>query len=214
MDKKIIASRLKKLRNAYRDSKFSQDEFSEFVGIASSTYKSLETARAPLTIERINALKEKVDANPTWLLYGEGPMFLTDSSIKDTFIPYYDDIHASAGFGALNGNIKEPEYIHLPQVLICECSRTHTEAIRCSGDSMFPSLKDGDVMFVDRNERALRDGEVYVVRFGDDLFVKRLFKLPGGKLVARSDNAKYPEFVLDDEPFEILGRVIYKMERV
>lgn len=213
MDKKIIASRLKKLRNAYKDGKFSQDEFSEFVGIASSTYKSLETARAPLTIERINALKEKVDANPTWLLYGEGAMFLTDQSIKDTFIPYYDDIRASAGFGALNGEVRDPEYIQLPKTLIYGCARAYTEAIKCTGESMSPSIKDGDVMFIDRSDTVIRDGEVYVIRCGEELYVKRLFKLPS-QVIARSDNKDYPEFPFGEDGCEVLGRVIYRMEKV
>lgn len=214
MDRKTIATRIKRIRKAYNNGEYTQDAFSDLLGIPPTTYKSMEAGRAPLTIEKINTFKEKIDASPTWLLYGEGSMFLTDASIKDTFIPYYDDIKASAGFGAENGNVQEPEYIHLPKILISDCSRVHTEAIKCTGDSMFPSLRDGDVMFIDRSQTELKDGEVYVVRFGDDLFVKRLYKMPGGKIVARSDNDRYPEFNLSDEPFEILGHVIYRMERV
>ena len=212
MDRKTIALRLKKLRNSYKDG-LPQDVFSELLEIPLSTYKSLELARAPLTIERINVLKEKVDANPTWLLYGEGAMFLTDQSIKETFIPYYNDIRASAGFGALNGEVKDPEYIQLPKSLIFGCSRIHTEAIRCSGESMNPSIKDGDIMFIDRSDVIIKDGEVYIVRCGDELYVKRLFKLPS-HIIARSDNKEYPEFPFGEEGSEVLGRVIYKMERV
>lgn len=214
MDRKIISSRIKKIRKAYQDGEYTQDDFAKFLGIPPTTYKSMEAGRAPLTTEKIHIFKEKVNVSPTWLLYGEGAMFLTDASIKDTFIPYYDDIRASAGMGATNGNVQEPEYIHLPKVLISDCSRVHTEAIKCSGDSMDPSIRDGDIMFIDRSETEIKDGEVYVVRFGDDLFVKRLYKMPGGKIVARSDNDRYPEFNLTNEPFEILGHVIYRMERV
>ena len=57
----------------------------------------------------------------------------------------------------------------------------------------------------------IKDGDVYVVRFGEDTFVKRLFRVPG-KLIAKSDNAIYPEFDLTSDSFEVLGKVIYKME--
>lgn len=215
MNRNISSSRLKEIRRKYKEGEHTQESFADYLGISVYTYKSMEQGKLPLTVDKINILKEKVDVNPLWLLYGEGSMFISDSTnTKDALIPYYDDIKASAGFGATNGDVKEPEYIHLPKAFITECSRTKTEAIKCSGDSMAPSLRDGDVMFVDRNQREIKDGEIYIVRFGEDIFVKRLFKAPGGKLVAKSDNAIYPEFVLNDEPFDVLGRVIYKMERV
>lgn len=127
-------------------------------------------------------------------------------------IPYYDCFKASAGFGALNGDVKEPEYIILPSRFLNGASSS-TEAIKCQGDSMSPSLNDGDVMFIDRCDTDIKEGEVYVVRCVDELYVKRLFKMPG-IVIARSDNKTYPEFPLKLNECEILGRVVYKMERV
>lgn len=213
MDRNVSSRRLKEIRRKYKNGELSQETFSAHLGISVNTYKSLEQGKLPLTIDKVNVLKEKMDINPIWLLYGEGSMFLSDESIsQDVLIPYYDDIKASAGFGASNGDVQDPEYIHLPKSLTTECCRTKTEAIKCSGDSMSPFLKDGDVMFVDKSKVELKDGDIYVVRFGEDLFVKRLFRIPG-KLIARSDNSLYPEFDLLVDSFEILGKVIYKMER-
>lgn len=213
MDRNISSSRLKAIRRNYKNGELSQEAFALYLGVPLPTYKSLEGGKSPLTVDKINILKEKVDVNPIWLLYGEGSMFLSDEiASQDVLIPYYNDIKASAGFGASNGDVQDPEYIHLPKSLTTECCRTKTEAIKCSGDSMSPFLKDGDVMFVDKSKVELKDGDIYVVRFGEDLFVKRLFRIPG-KLIARSDNSLYPEFDLLVDSFEILGKVIYKMER-
>ena len=143
-------------------------------------------------------------------------LFLGSSKKSDTQtmrkIPYYDCFKASAGFGALNGNVKEPEYIILPSRFLNGASSS-TEAIKCQGDSMSPALNDGDVMFIDRCDTDIKEGEVYIVRCSDELYVKRLFKMPG-KLIARSDNVSYPEFPISLDECEILGRVVYKMERV
>ena len=211
MDKKDIASRLKKIRAAYKDGSFTQDAFCQLISIPLTTYKNLEGGKAFLSLDKIDAIKNVIGVNPLWLLYGEGSMFIDDPSSNEILIPYYDDIKASAGLGAINGDVREPEYIHLPRSLMCKGCRSKTEAIKCSGDSMTPFLKDGDIMFVDRNQTELKDGDVYVVRFGEDIFVKRLFRVPG-KLIAKSDNPLYPEFDLTSDSFEILGKVIYKME--
>lgn len=129
-------------------------------------------------------------------------------------IPYYDCFEASAGFGAINGDVRAPEHIHLPEWFLKGASSS-TEAIKCRGDSMSPSINSGDIMFIDREDIEIKDGEVYVVRCAEELFVKRLFKLPG-KIMARSDNAGagYGEFSVNLKESEILGRVIYRMERV
>lgn len=211
MDRNISSYRLKEIRRKYKNGAFSQEAFASYLGIPLPTYKTLEGGKSPLTIEKVNLLKEKADVNPIWLLYGDGAMFLGDEISKDILIPYYDDIRASAGMGATNGDVREPEYIHLPPTLIRSGCRSRTEAIKCSGDSMIPFLKDGDIMFVDKSQIEIKDGDVYVVRFGEDTFVKRLFRVPG-KLIAKSDNAIYPEFDLTSDSFEVLGKVIYKME--
>lgn len=127
-------------------------------------------------------------------------------------IPYYDNIKSSAGFGAINGRVEEPEMFTLPKHLIPSASKD-TEAIKCSGDSMSPALQDGDIMFIDRADNDVHDGEIYVVRAEDELYVKRLVRVPG-KIIAQSDNKAYPDFELSGDNFEVLGRVIYRMERV
>jgi len=212
MNKKEIAQRLKLIRKKYQNLSLTQDAFAEILKIPISTYKSLELGRAPFTIERIDALKKVAGVNPTWFLYGDGEMFIDDERTKDGLIPYYNDIRVSAGFGAINGEVVSPEFMHIPPSLCLDLHVSKTEAIKCSGDSMYPNIKDGDIMFIDRSDVELKDGEVYIVRMGEEVFVKRLFRVPG-KILAKSDNETYPAFDLDLD-FEILGRVIYSMQRV
>ena len=49
MDRKIISSRIKKIRKAYQDGEYTQDDFAKFLGIPSTTYKSMEAGRAFVT---------------------------------------------------------------------------------------------------------------------------------------------------------------------
>lgn len=62
---------------------------------------------------------------------------------------------------------------------------------RVAGDSMEPTLHDGDMIMINQGERAVHTGRVYLMRLGDELMVKRLETRPGGVLLIRSDNSCY-----------------------
>jgi hypothetical protein len=89
--------------------------------------------------------------------------------------------------------------------------------IRVDGESMAPTLNDGDDIMVDRSDGAdrLRDG-IYVLRMDDVLMVKRVALTPRrGRFSVRSDNPLYPAWE-DVEPdlVAIVGRVIWAGRRV
>jgi phage repressor protein C with HTH and peptisase S24 domain len=89
--------------------------------------------------------------------------------------------------------------------------------IRVEGDSMSPTLSNGDDILVDRGDALdrLRDG-IYVLRRDDTLMVKRVALNPSSRLATiKSDNPAYPEWrdcALD--AIEILGRVIWVGRRI
>ena len=94
-------------------------------------------------------------------------------------------------------------------------------AIRVEGDSMIPTLADGDDILVDRGDAGdrLRDG-IYVLRIDDALNVKRLAVNPAQSKDARSvevrsDNPAYPSW--PDVPaarVDVIGRVIWVGRKV
>jgi hypothetical protein len=90
--------------------------------------------------------------------------------------------------------------------------------IRVTGDSMLPTLADGDEILVDAEDGAarLRDG-VYVLRVGDVLLVKRLVREPGagGGFTVTSDNpAADPVDLGDPDAVAIVGRVLWAGRRL
>jgi phage repressor protein C with HTH and peptisase S24 domain len=84
--------------------------------------------------------------------------------------------------------------------------------IQVSGDSMAPTLVDGDDIMVDRSDAAdrVRDG-IYVLRFDDVLMVKRLATNPVARsLSIRSDNPAYPDWEdCDPAQLAVIGRVAW-----
>lgn len=89
----------------------------------------------------------------------------------------------------------------------------HLSTIVVSGDSMEPTLRDGDEILVDRKPRPPRDG-IHVVRLGDSLLVKRLDTGRPGKIVLISDNAAYPPVECAGQDVEVIGRVVWKGGRI
>ena len=89
--------------------------------------------------------------------------------------------------------------------------------IRVEGDSMAPTLGDGDDILVDGGDAAgrLRDG-IYVLRMDDVLMVKRIARAPGqGRIAVISDNPHYRSW--EDLPMgavRLVGRVVWTGRRV
>lgn len=86
-------------------------------------------------------------------------------------------------------------------------------AIRVAGDSMEPTLRDGDEILVDRAPRPLGSG-VHVVRVENELLVKRLDTGRPGTIVLISDNAIYPPVELAAGEVQVIGRVVWKGGRL
>jgi hypothetical protein len=83
--------------------------------------------------------------------------------------------------------------------------------IRVQGDSMQPTLNDGDDIMVDKAAalRPVKAG-VYVLRMDDALMVKRVAVGKGGKISVLSDNDAYPSWQdIDAKGVNIIGRVVW-----
>ena len=127
-------------------------------------------------------------------------------------------IGASAGPGSLVDDDAGGSAIGLPPGLLRELGVAANAAlsmIRVAGDSMAPTLHDGDDILVDRDDAAdrLRDG-VYVMRLDGAVVVKRVVLRPGG-LAIRSDNRAYPSWAaVDPAMVMVIGRVVWSARRV
>jgi hypothetical protein len=89
----------------------------------------------------------------------------------------------------------------------------HLSVIEVAGDSMEPTLRDGDEILVDRSPRGWRDG-IHVVRIDDVLLVKRLAQGPAGAIRVISDNPAYASVDRARDDVVIVGRVVWKGGRI
>lgn len=91
-------------------------------------------------------------------------------------------------------------------------SNAQLSAIRVEGDSMYPLLRSGDEILVDRSRRT---GEgVFVVRIGDALHVKQISLSAPGTITLVSVNTAYAPLELPRAEVEVIGRVVWKGGRI
>jgi phage repressor protein C with HTH and peptisase S24 domain len=130
-------------------------------------------------------------------------------------IPRYD-IHVSAGNGSV---IYEAPKKDKPQSFRIEWLNQHgwkdkdLICIKAAGDSMSPTIADGADLLVNRADATIRDGLVYVIRFGNEVRVKRLYLRPDGGITIRSDNPTFERVEVPADHMQyiaIIGRVVWQ----
>ena len=176
------------------------------------------------------ARRYKVDLD--WLITGRGVMAPREEEKLTPIYSWEEEGELPPGeyvyIPRLNvrlsaGNGKEALEIDLmkdqPQAFRADWIRQHQlkpSALACmqaEGDSMEPRLCDGDSLLVDTSQTDIIDGKIYALAYAHELRVKRLYKLPSGGILIRSDNSsKYPEMTVqpsDLETIRVVGRVVH-----
>ena len=195
--------------------------------ITFKTISGYENAFRQPSVQFLTGLTKVYDANPNWLLTGNGEMFLNKEkeysipqnlNFEDiTFIPHVD-LKVSAGYGSISDEINmTKDYMAFLKEWIFKNVHVSVESLvlfTVNGDSMdspTSQIKDGGLILVDKSITQFKNDGVYVIALDDALYVKRLQILPGRRLKVKSDNLNYDPFevALDTDNFHIVGKVIW-----
>ncbi len=136
-------------------------------------------------------------------------------------IPYYE-VFASAGHGVLPFESDDPQYaidIH-PQILLNQgVVPKDLFSMPVRGDSMEPSLYEGDIVLVKRVKQpySVLEG-VFVIRIDHELFIKRIqFNRFESRLKVDSDNPYYDSYLImgeDLNSIEIIGEAVCSLGKI
>jgi len=140
-------------------------------------------------------------------------------SARTTVVPLLT-IRASAGAGAMTSDERGASHLAFDDKWLRQISAgkpSDLSLIKVQGDSMSPTLCDGDDIFVDAGDGVdrLRDG-IYVLRSEDALLVKRVAVSPAARRIAiKSDNEAYPDWPdCDVGDVNVIGRVVWAGRRM
>ena len=129
-------------------------------------------------------------------------------------------VSASAGPGAITGLEQPVAQLGFSKGWLDQLSTAKPadlSIIRVDGDSMYPTLNDGDDIMVDRSasDRKVSDG-IYVLRRDDTLMVKRITVSPSRRSYnVSSDNSAYASWPdCDPADIDVLGRVVWAGRKI
>lgn len=81
---------------------------------------------------------------------------------------------------------------------------------RGDGDSMEPTLRDGDIVLIDTSQIAIRKQDrIWAVLYGDLGMIKRVRRTPSGSYLLLSDNPTIPPVECHDGEMQVIGRVCW-----
>ena len=117
----------------------------------------------------------------------------------------------SAGFPSPAADYIESR-IDLNKALIKNPATTFLAS--ADGDSMFPDIKDGDLLIIDRKDEPVNGWKV-LTSVNNEFCVKLFFKYPDGSIELRPANPMFPSIHLPSEfegDFDYFGRVICSID--
>lgn len=155
-----------------------------------------------------------------WLATGEGPMKRGETAVfgdmADEFVMVRRfDVRSAAGAGAVAETAEQLAPLAFRKDWIRTRLRRNPDtlmAIENGGDSMYPTIADGDILLIDTGESEIRTQGIYSLVIDGLLVTKRCLIGARGKLVLKSDNPSYGVTEMhpaDIEDLRVLGRVVW-----
>lgn len=197
-----------KLKKCRKDMSLSQKEFGQKIGVAESTvslYESNKRFPDADTLKKISALFE---VSLDYLL-GNAPAKTVQQKTagRGVRIPVLGRVVAGIPIEAVE------EILDYEEITPELAATGEFFALQVKGDSMLPTLKDGDVVIV-KKQPTVDSGDIAIILVnGNDATVKEVKESPAGITLIGHNVAVYtPQFYSNEDiknlPVQVLGKVV------
>lgn len=231
----MIGERLKQERERL---KLTQPEFAEAAGAAKRTLIDWEKGVSSPTAVQLSALAD-IGVDVLYVLQGEAPqansrarapaMAPAVSTSKDdrelpdwtayVQVPHYD-VRASAGNGTVVHEENVVDHLVFKRDWVMRSMGLDPKRlalIDVRGDSMSPTINDGDLILLDTREGQQTTEGIYAINLAGGLLVKRLRLRLSGAVEVISDNERYGTETINGDQLaqlHIVGRVVWQGRRI
>ena len=207
-----IGQRIKKLME---QKGLSTRKLGAAIGVSGVTVHQWVTDKAKPRETALANLSAYFGVPAGWILFGEDAP-LAGSSIDDGEFITIPLLSQCAGCG----NMSLPQEMRGVQMLKIArewfrqraaffTSFRNLHIVVAAGDSMEPTIKDGDFVIIDSGQKDLRADAIYSLYYGGGIYLKRVQRHPNGHILLISDNARYsPMELSEQDTINIVGRVV------
>ena len=226
-DKSAFVERLKTILSNWP----SADRLARAMGVSPSAFRKWLKGEAEPSRERLVALARAAGVGVAWLAEGEGPPPSFEpadagrrrSAAREVpveldwsqFVLLPHRAEAAAAGSVTPPNPARTQWIALRHDWIRSVFGIEPNQVlleTATGESMTPTIRDGNTLLVDTTDRTFRNYGIYVLEIDGQRLVKRVQRRHDGSLVLISDNTVYQPDTVDKAASAnvvAIGRVIW-----
>lgn len=196
-------------------------DFAKRVPMAAVSYRAYEADQNGFS-KRAHDFAEKLGVNAGWLLHGgampddnsfaTGDMDEAAKALGLSLVPELE-LGYSMGGGSIFSDYRHTGFVPFQRDWLRSIVRGSIAEIfvaRGEGDSMQPTLLDGDIVLIDTGQRQItQQDRIWAISYGELGMIKRVRRVPGGSYRIMSDNPTVTPIDADDDEMHVVGRVVW-----
>lgn len=181
------------------------------LGVPTSSFDNYWKGKRIWPTEVLGDLAEKLDTTVDAILLGP-------NSGSPLDLVTVAEIDLAYGMGGTYSDIPiEREVLHFPRTWLESITTTPPSQLtfaRGRGDSMQPTLQDGDIVLIDHSIRTIREQDaIWALTIGDIAMIKRV-RVKGERVSILSDNDRVSPDEVHHEEINVVGRVVFIGRRI
>ena len=197
----------------------SQAELARRVGITQPSINNL-IKRGVGGSSHLHKIARVLETTPEYLI-GEtndpdanAPPALTPETIAEQLdlVPIAEIDQDYGMGGTFTGDHVELQVHHFPRIWVASITSSPPTLLtiaRGKGDSMDPTIRDRDMVIIDRSRRKLDEADaIWALTVGDIGMIKRL-RLRGSMVIIQSDNDRVSDEEVPADEVNLVGRVVF-----
>jgi len=211
--KKVIIKLKDILAEEITNKKVFDKDVADALAIPQTTFATMKK-RNSIPFKEIMEFCATKKLSINWLFFDQAIDMLAEETERYFQIHYFAEVRASAGGGAFTFD-ENYEVLTVDKTILSSIVTSPSqeiEAINVDGDSMEPTLQDGSIVFIDREQTNISKDGIYIASTNVGLFIKRIRQRADGMIELISDNKAYSPEVMLPEEIQIVGRVVGNIE--
>ena len=205
----------------------SQAELARRVKVAQPTINALVNGNSTGS-KHLHKIASELETSPAWLA-GEtddpSPIAPRTSAVEAladeldlAVLPQLDIGYAMGGGVSIVERYEQTGIVPFSRAWLRSMMRGAVQDLfvaRGDGDSMEPTLKDGDIVLIDTSQQSIRaQDRIWAVVYGELGMIKRVRRTPAGSYLLMSDNPTVQPVECFDGEMSVIGRVIWVGRRI